>query len=87
MLFNPQRGLGGLQEAYTVILAAIIKEPRLFLYASFSHAPPRGPETCMAALKIPVGMPVNAIGGYNKSVWNGIINMSALHDTIYTLAI
>jgi hypothetical protein len=41
----------------------------------------------MAALKIPVGMPVNAIGGYNKSVWNGIINMSALHDTIYTLAI
>jgi hypothetical protein len=41
----------------------------------------------VAALKIPVGMHVNTMGGYNKSTWNGIINMATPLDVIDTLAI
>jgi hypothetical protein len=41
----------------------------------------------MAALKIPVGMHVNTVRGYNKSTWNGILNIATPLDVIDTLAI
>ncbi len=59
MFLDSQCGLGSLQEAYAVILAAVIKKPRLFLYVSFAHTLPIGPRTCMAALKISIRMPVD----------------------------
>ncbi len=85
VLFNPQCSLGGLQEANAVILAAIFKRPWLSLDASFFHALQRGPGTCVAALKIPVGMPVNAVGAYNKSMRSGVFEMAASLKTVNTL--
>jgi hypothetical protein len=43
VLLDSQRGLGSLQEANAVILAAVFQNPRLFLFVIFAHTLPSGP--------------------------------------------